>query len=203
MVRHDAARVPADGRNIQAWPLTAPQIQRTHFTVSFALRPVMRPNMLHCYPCLTYADPDAALVFLREAFDFVPLVVHRDAEGRIAHAEVVRGSVALMIGPPRAERGWAAASSLPQRHASLYVAMVAAAAHEVDALCARAWEAGAVVTRPPEDTPYGTREFTVRDPEGQEWHVGNYHPLGDASAEVLADAGGNEPRATTMEHAPS
>jgi uncharacterized glyoxalase superfamily protein PhnB len=188
-----------DSRNIQAWSLTAPQIHRTHLNVSSDLRSVMHHATLHCYPCLTYADPDAALVFLREAFDFVPLVVHRDAEGRVAHAEVVRGSVALMIGPPRAERGWAAASSLPQRHASLYVAMVAASPHEVDALCARAWEAGAVVTRPPEDTPYGTREFTVRDPEGQEWHVGNYHPLADASAEVLADA-----RATsTMPHASS
>ncbi len=175
------------------------------------MRPVMRPVMLHCYPCLTYADPDAALVFLREAFDFVPLVVHRDADGRIVHAEVARGSVALMIGPPRAERGWAAASSLPQRHASLYVALVEATSHDVDALFARAWEAGALVTRPPEDTPYGTREFTVRDPEGQEWHVGNYHPLGNASTEVLADAladvrddvGDDARSMSTMEHASS
>lgn len=60
--------MPADSRNIQASQQDAHQIHRTHFTISSDLR----PDMLHCYPCLTYADPDAALVFLREAFDFVP-----------------------------------------------------------------------------------------------------------------------------------
>jgi len=135
--------------------------------------------MLHCYPCLTYADPDAALEFLRAAFGFVPLAVYRDSDGRIAHAEVRRGRVALMIGPPREEKGWASPLDMPMRNASLYLALDGATSEQVDALCARAWESGAVVTRPPEDTAHGSREFSVRDPGGQEWHVGNYHPLRD------------------------
>ena len=155
--------------------------------------------MLHCYPCLTYADPDAALEFLRAAFGFVPLSVHRDGEGRIAHAEVRRGRVALMIGPPREEKGWASPLDMPARNASLYLALDGATSPEVDALCARAWEAGAVVTRPPEDTPYGSREFSVRDPGGQEWHVGNYHPMRDVADDIESEADAT----ASLEHMPS
>ncbi|MBL0937971.1 MAG: VOC family protein [Gemmatimonadaceae bacterium] len=131
------------------------------------------PAGIVCYPCLTYADPDAAMAFLSEAFGFESHAVYRNEAGQVQHAEIVRDGVMLMIGPPNEAAGWDAAARMPQRHASLYLYLPG----DVDALCARAWEAGAVITRPPCDTPHGSREFSVRDPEGQEWHFGNYHPL--------------------------
>lgn len=45
-----------------------------------------------------------------------------------------------------------------------------------DAVFARVAEAGASVVRPLQDTPYGSREFTVADPEGHSWSVGTYDP---------------------------
>ena len=39
---------------------------------------------------------------------------------------------------------------------------------------ARAVAAGAAVIRRPEDTDYGSREFAVRDPEGNRWSFGTY-----------------------------
>jgi uncharacterized glyoxalase superfamily protein PhnB len=43
-----------------------------------------------------------------------------------------------------------------------------------DALFARATAAGAVVLADPHDTDYGSREFAVRDPEGNLWSFGTY-----------------------------
>jgi uncharacterized glyoxalase superfamily protein PhnB len=41
---------------------------------------------------------------------------------------------------------------------------------------ARAVAAGAKIVRPLQDTPYGSREFAVKDPDGHSWSVGTYDP---------------------------
>ena len=51
-----------------------------------------------------------------------------------------------------------------------------------DALFERAKAAGAAVVREPFDTDYGSRDFTVRDPEGNLWMVGTYDPATTSSA---------------------
>ncbi len=60
------------------------------------------------------------------------------------------------------------------RPASLAVALQcplnADAAHD------RAVAAGAEVVRPLENTDYGSRDFSVRDPEGHVWSFGTYWP---------------------------
>ncbi|MFK4085822.1 VOC family protein [Kribbella sp. NPDC020789] len=43
-----------------------------------------------------------------------------------------------------------------------------------DALIGRAIGAGAVVVRGLQDSDYGSRGFTVRDPEGNLWSIGTY-----------------------------
>jgi uncharacterized glyoxalase superfamily protein PhnB len=43
-----------------------------------------------------------------------------------------------------------------------------------DALHDRAVAAGAEVFQPLHDTDYGSREFSVRDPEGNRWSFGTY-----------------------------
>jgi uncharacterized glyoxalase superfamily protein PhnB len=45
-----------------------------------------------------------------------------------------------------------------------------------DAVYARAQAAGATVVRPLQNTDYGSREFSVKDPEGHSWSVGTYDP---------------------------
>jgi len=44
----------------------------------------------------------------------------------------------------------------------------------VDAICARARAVGAIIVTEPYDTPYASREFSCRDPEGHVWNVGRY-----------------------------
>jgi uncharacterized glyoxalase superfamily protein PhnB len=43
-----------------------------------------------------------------------------------------------------------------------------------ESLYARAVAAGATSVREPFDTEYGSRDFTVRDPEGNLWAFGTY-----------------------------
>ena len=47
---------------------------------------------------------------------------------------------------------------------------------DADAAHARAVAAGANVIPPLQDTPYGSRDFAVKDPEGHSWCVGTYDP---------------------------
>ena len=45
---------------------------------------------------------------------------------------------------------------------------------DVDDAYDKAKMAGAEIVAEPYDTPYGSREFTCRDPEGHIWSVGSY-----------------------------
>jgi uncharacterized glyoxalase superfamily protein PhnB len=47
---------------------------------------------------------------------------------------------------------------------------------DVDARYERARAAGAEIVMPPQDLDYGSREFAVRDPEGNLWSFGTYDP---------------------------
>jgi uncharacterized glyoxalase superfamily protein PhnB len=47
---------------------------------------------------------------------------------------------------------------------------------DVDAHHARAAAAGADIVRPLNDTSYGAREYSLRDPEGNLWSFGTYLP---------------------------
>jgi uncharacterized glyoxalase superfamily protein PhnB len=45
-----------------------------------------------------------------------------------------------------------------------------------DAVYARAKAAGGKIVRELQNTDYGSREFSVKDPEGHSWSVGTYNP---------------------------
>jgi uncharacterized glyoxalase superfamily protein PhnB len=55
-------------------------------------------------------------------------------------------------------------------------ALVYCAVDEVDSLYERVREAGAEIALKITDTDYGSRDFTVRDPEGNLWAFGTYRP---------------------------
>jgi uncharacterized glyoxalase superfamily protein PhnB len=58
------------------------------------------------------------------------------------------------------------------RHSSAYVVV-----SDPDGLHERATAAGAEITRELQDTDYGSREFSARDPEGNVWSFGTYDPF--------------------------
>jgi uncharacterized glyoxalase superfamily protein PhnB len=121
--------------------------------------PDQTPNV---YPFTSYADPQAALEWLSRAFAFEELAVYRSDEGAIRHAEVALGPGIVMFGEgdPNADQA-----------KGIYVAV-----EDADAHYERAKAAGAEILREIEDTDYGSRAYTARDPEGNVWSFGTYQP---------------------------
>jgi uncharacterized glyoxalase superfamily protein PhnB len=121
------------------------------------------------FPSLRYRDARAAIDWLGEAFGFTEKDIHADEEGVIRHAELYGGGGIIMLGtePEGGDPQWG-------EHAGqgwLYISV-----DDPDALHERAVAAGATVVRPLEDTDYGSRDFSVRDPEGNIWSFGTYAP---------------------------
>ena len=134
----------------------------------------MAPTHPSVFPYLRYDDADAALAWLARAFGFVEHAVHRDPAGTIVHAEMVTGNGMVMVSSTRGDDGLGMRSARTLGATSQGVYVVIA---EPDALFARATAADAVVVRPVEDTDYGSRDFTVRDFEGNLWSFGTYQPF--------------------------
>jgi uncharacterized glyoxalase superfamily protein PhnB len=121
------------------------------------------------YPSILYRDPDAAMAWLERALGFEPREEHRDESGRVAHAELSLGSAIVMLGS--AGMGREPFRSLPGPGTLIYCAI-----DEVDALYEHARDAGADIALELIETDYGSRDFTVRDPEGNLWAFGTYRP---------------------------
>ncbi len=124
------------------------------------------------YPCLYYDDALAAIDWLERAFGFQRrLVVSGDETRPVAHAELVIGSGCIMVGSSNLEHGWVSPERLSGTNQSTCIYLP-----EVDTVFASAVAAGAKVIFGIENTDYGSRGFTVRDPEGHDWNFGTYRP---------------------------
>jgi uncharacterized glyoxalase superfamily protein PhnB len=118
------------------------------------------------YPALRYRDARAAIAWLQDTLGFETVSVH-ESDGRVGHAELAFGDGMIMLsesgaGDPQFDRTGGFATYL--------------ATSEVDAVYERARSAGATFAREIQDMDYGSREFTVSDPEGNFWSVGTYVP---------------------------
>ncbi len=128
------------------------------------------------FPALRYRDAPAAIAWLERAFGFRPLAVHPGPDGTIGHAELALDQGVIMVSTARPDAyGASSPKEVGAVSQSLYVQV-----DEVDRHHARAAAAGADVFRPPEETPYGAREYSCRDPEGHVWSFGTYRPATNA-----------------------
>ena len=118
-------------------------------------------------PYLYYADADAALGFLAEAFGFEETVRYTGPEGFVSHAEMRLGAASIMLGDPGDDYRSPAQLGGSTHGTHLYV-------DDVDGVCERARAAGLEITGGPTDKPYGDRSFTARDAEGHEWFVATH-----------------------------
>ncbi len=109
-------------------------------------------------------DARALIRFLVDALGFVEVVAH-EQDGKVVHAElswplgggVMLGNVGDLTSVP--QPGTAAA----------YVVT-----NDPDTLFERAVKAGATVNDALHDTDYGSRSFSIFDPEGNLWSFGTY-----------------------------
>jgi uncharacterized glyoxalase superfamily protein PhnB len=129
----------------------------------------LRPNI---FPALRYRDANAALEFLETAFGAREKDVHRSDDGAIQHAELRLGAGLIMFGQ-HSEEGWLGGEAPRPLSStvSIYVVIPDPDRHHVTAVAA-----GARIVRELEDTPYGSREYSARDLEGNLWSFGTYDP---------------------------
>ena len=102
------------------------------------------------------------------AFGLEPVAVMGEGDA-VDHAELRLGDGWVMAGTPKGN-----AFDTPTGSATTYWVLPDAAA--VDALHARAVAAGAVSAMEPYAPPYGGRECSLRDADGNTWSFGTYAP---------------------------
>ncbi len=118
---------------------------------------------------LRYKDAPAAIDFLKKAFGFEERAVYRSERDPsiIEHAELrwPEGG-GVMLGSARPD---SVIAELPPGVGSAYVVT-----DRPDELFEQAKAAGANIIRGLTEQDYGSRDFTVRDPEGVYWNFGTY-----------------------------
>jgi uncharacterized glyoxalase superfamily protein PhnB len=118
------------------------------------------------WPTLRARDARALIRFLVEAFGFEATAVYGEGDP-VEHAQLswpLGGGI--MLGSAReGDDPW------PLQPGSFGAYVVC---DDPDALFARVTAAGAEVIHGLSDTDYGSRDFAVRDPEGNRWSFGTY-----------------------------
>jgi uncharacterized glyoxalase superfamily protein PhnB len=125
-----------------------------------------------------YDDPAAAISWLCRAFGFeLQLKVEGD-DGAIVHSELVFGGGLVMVGGTgRTDAGkesYQQTQLSPKSLGGAHTQALCIFVDDVDAHCARARAAGAVIFREPETSDYGDdywsdRTYGAQDPEGHPW----------------------------------
>jgi uncharacterized glyoxalase superfamily protein PhnB len=118
-------------------------------------------------PELGYRDPRSAIRWLCDVLGIRQGLIVERPDGGIAHAELWWQDSAIFLGSRDvAERDRDGSS----------VCLVANNAAEVDGIWEQAQNAQADIAFPLSDTPFGSHQCAVRDPEGYTWTVGTYRP---------------------------
>lgn len=122
------------------------------------------------WPILSYRDARAAITFLRDAFGLeeAAVIARDDDPSIIEHAEMRWPSGGgVMFGS--AGKDDSPFGRRTPGNDSVYVVCT-----DPDGAFARATRAGATVVQELYDADYGSRGFSVRDPEGNLWSFGTY-----------------------------
>jgi uncharacterized glyoxalase superfamily protein PhnB len=129
------------------------------------------------YPVVCYADAAAAIDWLGKAFGFESLMVSKDNNGHIKHAELKVGDGILMLsGAPEKGKEQGPLSMTSPRPGEPSTQTIYIAIANPDAHHDRAKAAGAEIVMPLTNQSYGSREYAARDPQGHLWCFGTYRP---------------------------
>jgi uncharacterized glyoxalase superfamily protein PhnB len=119
------------------------------------------------WPTLRAADAKALIRFLVDTVGFEETVVYADGDV-VQHAQLswpLGGGI--MLGSAREDPG----DHWPLRPGTFGAYVVV---DDPDALFARVQAAGTEIIDGLHDTDYGSRDFAIRDPEGNRWSFGTY-----------------------------
>lgn len=113
---------------------------------------------------------ERAIDWMKRVLGFGEHAMVRDG-GELVHAELRLGNCYVMGAARRGDAYTASPLDLAGIGGGMYVPMEVVEEHY-----ARVRATGEELAREIEDTPYGSREYSLRDPEGQAWSFGTYRP---------------------------
>lgn len=126
-------------------------------------------------PTLRYRDAKAAIEWLCSVLGFTKHAAYEGPDGKIMHAELTLGGGMMMLGDAR-DDAYGKRFKTPEELGGAETRSSYVVVADADAVYTRVQAAGAAIVREINNTDYGSREFTVKDPEGNSWSVGTYDP---------------------------
>jgi uncharacterized glyoxalase superfamily protein PhnB len=126
-------------------------------------------------PALRYRDAQAAIDWLCDVLGFTRHAVYPGPDNTIGHAELTLNRGMIMLGSCKDDE-YGKGFKSPGELGNVETRGTYVVVKDADVVYHRAQAAGALVVRPLQATDYGSREFTIKDPEGHSWSVGTYDP---------------------------
>ncbi len=125
---------------------------------------------------LRYKDAHAAIDWLCRALGFARHVVFEGPSHTIAHAQLTFGSGMIMLGSASNPGDFAQYMIQPEETGGRETQACSLITSDAASLYQQAKAAGADIVMEIREMDYGGKAFTVRDPEGHIWSVGEYDP---------------------------
>ena len=128
-------------------------------------------------PSVRYKDARAAIAWLERVLGFERQAVYDGPDGTVAHAQLTFGGSGMLMLGSASNRGPQTDSyAMPEEIGG----RVTTALYLVVKDCVPTWERvkaeGVEVVMELKEMDYGGKAFTVKDPEGYMWSVGEYDP---------------------------
>ena len=118
-------------------------------------------------PSVIYQDPKSAMRWLENAFGLEVAIFIESDEGGFIHCQMRYGEHLISVG-----QEWDEAFKSPLKLGGKNTQLTSLQIDtDVDAHCARARQAGAVIVSEPETQFYGDRTYRCIDPEGHHWSI--------------------------------
>jgi len=127
-------------------------------------------------PSLRYKDAHAAIEWLVRAFGMKKQAVYDGPDGIVAHAQLTLGNGMVMLGSSTNASPHGHLYATPAEIGGRVTSPLYLIAEDCEAMYASAKAAGAEVVMELTTMDYGGQAFTVVDPEGYLWSVGQYDP---------------------------
>lgn len=136
------------------------------------------PDRPHLLPYITVADAARAIDFYRDVFGAVEIERLADPEGKVGHATLKLGDAQIMLSDEFPEWGAHGPATIGGSPVMLHLYL-----EDVDAIVARAVEAGAEIVEEVADQFYGDRGGKLVDPFGHRWWIATH--IEDVSDEEM------------------
>ena len=134
-------------------------------------------------PAVRYQDAHAAIDWLCRVLGFTRHAVYEGPSHTIAHAQLTFGSGMIMLGSASNQGESAQHMVQPSETGGRETVSLCLITDDAALVYDRAVSAGADILMELRDMDYGGRAFTVPDPGGHIWSVGEYDPWAETPSQ--------------------